>query len=157
MSKSTTAVILTSNARLHPWGDDGWRFSGAMQLVHDGPDWLHAQWPTLDGGSTPQPAAEFASLTLRESSPARAADIAVMAFALLGVDEWPLLHPWWDDRNDRDKLLYVLEAIAKQYAGEFKLAVVETRLGSVPDVVVEELRALGFQVGRFGPIELVTE
>lgn len=44
MSKSTVAVILTSPARLGPWGDEGWRFTGAMQLVSDGPDWLHAQW-----------------------------------------------------------------------------------------------------------------
>ena len=78
MTKSTAAVIMVSVAKLPPWGDVGWRFSGAMQLVHDGPDWLYAQWPVLDGAEHHRPD-RFATLVLREDVGQRAADIAVMA------------------------------------------------------------------------------
>ena len=71
MTKSTAAVIMVSVAKLPPWGDDGWRFSGAMQLVHDGPDWLYAQWPVLDGAEH-HGSDRFATLVLRENARQRA-------------------------------------------------------------------------------------
>ena len=151
MSKSTAAVILVSPAHLAPWGDEGWRFSGAMQLVPDGPDWLYAQWPVLDG----QPhhgVARFASLVLRDQPTKRAADIAVMALALLQVEEWSRLHSWWESTETRTHMQPLLEKIALQYAGEFKLAVVDTGRRNFNVEIVNELERLGFAVVTFAPV-----
>lgn len=148
MSKSTSAVILPSVASLGPWGDQGWRFSGAMQVVEDGPDFLYAQWPTLDGDEH-HGVARFASLTLRDEPSDRAGDIAVMTFALLQVHGWNQLHGWWDGIERRDDLRKVMQEIARSHAGLFKLAVVETRAGAIRPAVIESLRALGFESTLF--------
>jgi hypothetical protein len=148
MTASTSAVIMASAARLGPWGDDSWRFAGAMQLVSDGPDWLHAHWPLPDEEER-QGGARFATMTLRDAPAQRAADIAVMAFALLRVEEWRLLHPWWDDATDRTTVDHVLDRVANQYTGQFKLAVVQTETSGVAAEVMDELRLLGFEVVAF--------
>jgi hypothetical protein len=147
MSKSTAAVIMVSPAQLPPWGDEGWRFAGAMQVVQAGPDWLYAQWPVLDGEERHGPD-RFASMTLCESAEARAASIAVMAFALLQVPEWRLLIPWWDASSDPDASADVLQGLLEKYAGVFKLAVVQTGCGVGCDVL-DALRSYGFEVVVF--------
>lgn len=150
MSKSTGAVIMPSAAKLGPWGDPGWRFSGAMQLVEKGPDFLYAQWPLLDGAEH-HGVAQYASMVLRDEAPDRAADIAVMAFALLQVEEWDDLHPWWGDVDDRAGQQAILETIAARHAGSFKLAVVEMHGGAVGADVLDHLRELGFETTVFTP------
>jgi hypothetical protein len=152
LSKFTAAVILPSPATLAPWGDDGWRFAGAMQLVADGPDWLYAQWPSLDGtesGAADGEPARFASLVLRELPPERAEDIAVMAFALLGVDGWRDLEHWWGDPADRKRHRDQLVAIAGQYAAQYKLAVMVTADTGVAPAVLDYLEDLGFRTELF--------
>ncbi len=150
MSKSTAAVIMVSAAKLSPWGDEGWRFSGAMQLVHDGPDWLYAQWPVLDGAEH-HGSDRFATLVLHEDVGLRAADIAVMTFALLQVPEWPQLMPWWEPSADREALMEVLHGVARQHAQAYKLAVVQT--GSIvrPELIAA-LAAFGFDIVAFAPV-----
>lgn len=155
MSKSTAAVIMVSAAKLPPWGDDGWRIFGAMQLVHDGPDWLYAQWPVLDGAEH-RGSDRFAKLVLRDNPSERAADIAVMVFALLQIPEWQGLAPWWGPLTDREALADVLEGVAKLYAGDFKLAVIQTASGVARDVL-EALRTLGFEVVEFAQVGALTE
>lgn len=150
MSKSTTAVILPSPAMLGPWGDDQWRFAGAIQYVSKGPDFLWAQSPRLDGGDD-RASEPFASMTVRESPRDKAADIAVMVFALLQVEEWSLLHPWWHDATSRDGIRYVLDDIVERYRDRFKLAVMETADGGLGISVLEELQELGFRVETFTP------
>jgi hypothetical protein len=147
MSKYTTAVIMPSEARIGPWGDDRWRFAGAIQYVSKGPDFLWAQSASL-GVDEPskQP---FASMTVRNNPADKAADIAVMVFALLQVDEWSLLHPWWDNVEGRGALRHVLEGLVEQYRGMFKLAVVETEPGGIGEPVLKELAELGFEIRTF--------
>lgn len=147
LSKFTAAVILPSPATLAPWGDDGWRFAGAMQLVADGPDWLYAQWPSLDGTQSSAAGGEparFASLVLRDLPPERAEDIAVMAFALLGVDGWRDLEHWWGVPADRKRHRDHLVEIAGQYAGQYKLAVMVTADSGVAPAMLDYLEDLGF-------------
>lgn len=148
MTKSTVAVILVSVASLPPWGDDGWRFAGAMQLVHDGPDWLYAQWPSLDGQEQNEGRDRYASLVLRDQADQRAADIAAMSLALAKVPEWPTLSAWWDPNCDRNSQTRSLREVAQKYAGQYKLAVVQTALGVEADVL-RALQDLGFQVVEF--------
>jgi hypothetical protein len=121
-----------------------------MQLVQDGPDWLYAQWPVLDG-SERHGSDRFATLVLREGVDQRAADIAVMAYALLQVPEWRLLMEWWDPAADREALAPVLHEIARQYEGVFKLAVIQVASGIGPGVL-DALRGLGFNVVEFAPV-----
>ena len=149
MSKATAAVILTSAAEQAPWGDDAWRFSGAMQLVADGPDWLHCQW-TLPGTRDDRlVATRFASMVLRDEARDRAADIAVLAFALLQVPTWVTLQDWWEDEPARRRLGPALHELAATHAGRFKLAVVQTMPEGVPASVLEALTDLGFDVVVF--------
>jgi hypothetical protein len=147
MSKYTAAVILVSPARLHPWGDDGWRFSGAMQVVHDGPDWLYAQWPVLDGEEH-HGSEQYATLVLRDGATEIAEDIVAMAFALLQVPQWKQLMSWWGSPAERKRLTQTLREIAGTYAGQYKLAVVQTS-SKFEDEVFPGLRALGFEVVHF--------
>jgi hypothetical protein len=148
MSKFTTAVIMPSPARLAPWGDDRWQFAGAIQYVSKGPDFLWAQSPSLNGVED-RAVHQFASMTVRDNPVDKAADIAVMVFALLQIDEWPLLHPWWSGVDSRKAMLDVLDNIAGQYRDRFKLAVVNTSEDGLGDDVLEELRGLGFVVRVF--------
>lgn len=149
MSKSTVAVVLTSPARLAPWGDDAWRFTGAMQIVADGPDWLHSRW-TVPGLDSPEDPTTFDSMILRDIPSERAADIAVMALALLQVPGWNSLESWWTNTEGRGALHAQLAQVAATVTNEFKLAVVETEKGAVPDSVVDALVQFGFEVVRYG-------
>lgn len=151
MSKSTGAVILPSAARLSPWGDDGWRFAGAIQVVEDGPDFLHAEWPVLDGEEG-RPVSRFASLVLRDHAVERAADIAVMVIALLQLEDWRSLERWWHGTEVREELHQELRDITAQHAGTFKLAIVETRAGAIAADLIEELSRLGFESTIFAAV-----
>lgn len=148
MTKSTGAVILTSPARLAPWGDDAWRFTGAMQLVLDGPDWLHAGW-TTPGEAEGHKVPDLAMMVLRDAPQERAADIAVMTLSLLDVAGWRELEPWWRQPEDRSSLTPRLHALLETSQGELKLAVIETEEGALPIALLEELRRLGIEVEAF--------
>lgn len=145
---------MVSVAKLPPWGDDGWRFSGVMQLVRNGPDWLYAQWPVLDGEAH-HGSDRFATMVLRDDNDGRAADIAVMAFALLQVPQWHGLIPWWDPSADRAAMKPRLMEVAETYAGLNKLAVVQTASGVTPEVL-EALRGFHFEVVEFAPVAAPT-
>lgn len=150
MTKSTAAVIMTSPSTLAPWGDDGWRFASAMQLVADGPDWLYAEWPT---SAPTDPQAHGFSLTLRDAPRERAEDIAAMAFTLLHVEGYEALSPWWTGDNEaRKRARDSLERICTRESGQFKMAIVETTPDGVAAATLEELGHLGFGVIRFAPI-----
>lgn len=149
MSKYTRAVIMPSPARLGPWGDDAWQFAGAIQYVSKGPDFLYAGVPSLDGSAEPISPPRFASMVVRDKPTEKAEDIAVMAYAVLEVNEWQLLHPWWGKATERVHLRHVLENVSNQYRGDFKLAVVDTSEGGLGEAVHEALRALGFEVVSF--------
>lgn len=124
-----------------------------MQCVLDGPDFLWAAAPTFEADDRAEDIPRWAGLTLRDTPKERAADIAVMAFALLNVREWPLLHPWWSDRlESRTQIHYVLERITTKYRGQFKLAVIQTAERGLDEAVLKELEALGFKVVRFAPV-----
>lgn len=155
MTKSTAAVIMISVAKLPPWGDDGWRFAGVMQLVHDGPDWLYAQWPVLDGEEH-HGSERFATLVLREDAHHRAEDIAVMAFALLQVPEWQRLMPWWEPSTNRESLAKILQSVLTKYAGLYKFAIMQTSSSLGPDLL-NALRALGFDVVEFVQVEAMAQ
>jgi hypothetical protein len=150
MTKSTGAVILTSPARLAPWGDDGWRFSGAMQLVQDGPDWLHAEW-TVPGGPDDAATSPYGSMVLRDASRERASDVAVMTLALLRVPGWEAFAAWWADIEQRSALQPALEKMLAAAKGEMKLAIMETVPGAVDDRVEAALTGLGFEVTKYTP------
>ena len=151
MSKSTVAVILTSPARLAPWGDDAWRFTGAMQVVADGPDWLHAQW-TVPGEASDAETSRFVSMVLRDEPADRAEDIAVMALALSGIPEWRSFDQWWFDVNERPALRAKLDQVLRDYSSQLKLAIIETSPRHVLNGVSEALVALGFEVVRFAEL-----
>lgn len=148
MTKSTGAVILTSPARLAPWGDDGWRFTGAMQLVQDGPDWLHAGW-TIPGAPDDATASAYVSMALRDEARERASDVAVMALALLRVPGWDAFAPWWANIEQRTALQPELETVLAAVKGELKLAIMETVPGAVDDQVEAALIRLGFEVAKY--------
>lgn len=152
MSKSTTAVLLVSPASSSPWGDDDWRFTGAMQLVQDGPDFLHAQW-TTPGVDLAAPSDRRVSMVLRDEPHERAQDIAVMALLLLGVDDGEALDGWWDGIETRPALQKELAALLAPHAGNVKLAVVETATGSVDEALRKALEKLGLIVRPFAEVE----
>lgn len=147
MSKHTTAVIMPSLARLGPWGDDRWRFAGAIQYVSKGPDFLWAEGPDLDGDER-RAESRFGSMVVRDNPADKAADIAVMAFAVLQVEEWRQLHPWWESADDRKSVRPVLDGLVERYRGHFKLAVLQAGEG-LEDAVLKELAALGFELCTF--------
>lgn len=150
VSKSTGAVILTSPTHVGPWGDDAWRFTGAMQLVIDGPDWLHADW-TVPGPTDSAGTHRLAAMVLRDAIEERAADIAVMALALLDVAGWRSLESWWGETQHRDALEPQLGELLNTHHGKLKLAFVETASGALPAPLAAELRRLGFVVMAFAP------
>lgn len=151
MSKHTTAVIMPSPARLGPWGDDRWRFAGAIQYVSKGPDFLWAKGSDLDGDERGAES-RFGSMTVRDNPADKAADIAVMVFAVLQVEEWRQLHPWWENADDRSSVRPVLDDLVDRYRGHFKLAVVQADEG-LEDAVLKELATLGFDVRTFKECE----
>lgn len=150
MSKSTAAAILVSPSRVGPWGDPTWRFMGAMQVVHDGPDRLYAQWPELDGQEH-RGVARFASMVLQDSAARRADDIAVMALALAQVPEWQDLHEWWESTEVRAALRPRLMDRLDDHARDLKLAVVDTWHSGFDREVLEQLGERGFEVVHFTP------
>lgn len=155
MTKSTGAVILTSPARLAPWGDDAWRFTGAMQLVQDGPDWLHAEW-TVPGVPDDAAASPYGSMVLRDEARERGSDIAVMALALLRVPGWDAFAVWWADVEQRTALQPELERVLAAAKGGMKLAIMETVPGAVDDRVGVALTGLGFEVTKYTPQAFAT-
>jgi hypothetical protein len=154
VSKSTAAVFMISQAKLGPWGDDAWRFSAAIQLVSDGPDWLYARWPNTDGlDDASANVGRFASLILREDVRERAEDIAAMAFVLMQVDGWEALVPWWDHDADRRDHSTVLARLQAEYEGRYKIAIVQTMRDAVELKLLAELRSAGFEVVTFAPAD----
>ncbi|CAB4954942.1 unannotated protein [freshwater metagenome] len=148
MSKSTASVILISQASLPPWGDDGWRFSAAIQLVSDGPDWLWSDWLRTDEDPSAR-SVERTGLVLRESAQDRAEDIAAMCFTLLNLEDADSLRPWWGEREARKLHRPALEAVARAQAGTYKLAVIEVASPTIPDATFARLRELGLGTVRF--------
>lgn len=148
MSKSTAAAILVSPSRVGPWGDPTWRFSGAMQVIYDGPDWLYAQWPVLDG-EPHHGVAQFASMELQDPAPQRADDIAVMALALSQIPGWQSLSAWWGPSEGRTAMRPRLIELLGEHAVDLKLAVVDTWRTGFDAKVIEELGKRGFEVVHF--------
>jgi hypothetical protein len=154
VSKSTAAVFMISQAKLGPWGDDAWRFSAAIQIVSDGPDWLYAQWPNTDGlVDASVTVGRFASLVLRDDVKGRADDIVAMAFVLMQVDGWEALIPWWDHDADRHDHSTVLARLQAENEGRYKIAVVQTIRDAVELKLLAELRSAGFEVVMFAPAD----
>jgi hypothetical protein len=150
MSKSTAAAILVSPARVGPWGDPTWRFSGAMQVVYDGPDWLYARWPVLNG-EPDHDEVRFASMVLQDPPSQRADDIAVMALALAQAPDWQDLRGWWGPVEGRAALQPRLMEFLTDRAADLKLAVVDTWEGGFDPAVMEKLDERGFEVVHFVP------
>jgi hypothetical protein len=154
VSKSTAAVFMISQAKLGPWGDDAWRFSAAIQLVNDGPDWLYAQWPNTEGlDDASVNVGQFASIVLRDDVKGRADDIAAMAFALMQVDGWEALVPWWDRDADRHDHSLALARLQAENQGRYKIAVVQLVSDAVEPAMLNELRRAGFEVVTFAPAD----
>jgi hypothetical protein len=121
-----------------------------MQVVYDGPDWLYAQWPTLDG-EPDHGVAQFASMVLQESPSRRADDIAMMALALAQFPDWHALQEWWGPTGGRGALRPLLMDLLREHAGDLKLAVVDTWDGGFDREVIEQLGDRGFEVVHFTP------
>lgn len=152
MSKRTTAIMFPSPRHMHPWGEDGWRPCGIIQLVQDGPDFLWSG--AAQAGAAPSSAA-LTGMVLRDTADERAADLAVMAFGMLDLPGWEDLARWWEGTDERPALLPRLQELGREHGGEFKLGVVRLEPDGSAELsdLLDALAQFGLTVEEFARVD----
>lgn len=145
MSKKTIAALLPSTTRQGPWGDDGWLPAGLIHYVAHGPDFLAAASRPIGGPDGPPP--RFGAMEVRSNPVECAADVAVMAAAMLELRGWRDLEKWWDGMKHREALAPALEQLVHENADNIRLGIV---MLSDHDGHRQHIAEVGWALDRLG-------
>lgn len=159
MTRQSTTVLTVGPSSIAPWGDRVWRVSGSAQLVEGStPYWIVT--PTLPANHPATPA----EIEVAAPLPGSVVDSVLLLLAVhfgdddveafltethnISVEEGVrVIAPYWDLSDET--VGFLAEHLSATLRLGFTLL---DDLCLVDDVVIETLRALGFDVEVFAPI-----